>query len=320
MLGCREGAAMDPFWQKKRVLVTGGAGFIGTAVVNALVAVGVPRELVVVPRSRDCDLRIPENCRSAARGCRIVIHLAAPTGGIAFSSAHPASQYRDCSLINLHMLEAARAEGVEKFVALGNLLAYPAACPSPLLESRLLDGPIGATHLGIGLAKRDLVLLAQMYHREFGLNVINVLSANAYGPGDRFDPLHSHVIPATILKCYRDEDLVVWGDGSPTRDFLFVDDIARGILHVAERLEAPGYINIASGREVSIAELVGLIAKLTGFTRRVVFDTSKAGGDARRVASTEAAARMGFAPRVPLEEGLTRTIEWAQRTGALPPR
>lgn len=319
MLGCPEGAAMDPFWQKKRVLVTGGAGFIGTAVVKALVAVGVPRELVVVPRSRDCDLRIPENCRSAVRGCGIVIHLAAPTGGIAFSSAHPASQYRDCSLINLHMLEAARAEGVEKFVALGNLLAYPATCPSPLREERLLDGPIAPTHQGIGMAKRDLVLLAQMYHREFGLNVINVLSANAYGPGDRFDPLHSHVIPATIMKCYRDEDLVVWGDGTPTRDFLFVDDIARGILHVAERLEAPGYVNIASGREVSIAELVGLIARLTGFTRRVVFDSSKVGGDARRVADTAAASRMGFAPRVSLEDGLTRTIEWARREGVLIP-
>jgi len=304
---------MNSFWQMRRVLVTGGGGFIGTAVVNALVERGVPRERIVVPRARECDLRVPDNCRAAVKGCGIVIHLAAPTGGIAFSSAHPASQYRDCTLINVHMLEAARAEGVEKFVALGNLLAYPASAPSPLQEARLLDGPIASTHLGIGTAKRDLVVLAQMYHREFDMSVVNVLSANAYGPGDRFDPVHSHVIPATIMKCFRDEDLVVWGDGTPTRDFLFVDDIARGVLLAAERLAPPAHLNIASGREVSIAELVGLIARLTGFRHRIIFDHSKVGGDARRVADITAATRLGFTVHVPLEEGLKRTIDFARR-------
>lgn len=309
---------MDSFWQKKRVLVTGGGGFIGAAVVNALVARGVPREMVVVPRSRECDLREPDNCRRAVRGCAVVLHLAAPTGGIAFSSAHPASQFRDCSLINLHMLEAARTERVEKFVALGNLLAYPAAAASPLREVDVLDGPVGATHMGIGSAKRDLLLLAEMYHREFGMSVVNMLGANAYGPGDRFDPLHSHVIPATIMKCFRDEDLVVWGDGTPTRDFLYVDDLARGLLLVAERLEPPAAVNIASGSEVSIAELVGTIARLTGFTHRIVFDRSKTGGDARRVADTAAGTALGFAPEVPLEEGLRRTIAWARAAGLVP--
>lgn len=248
-----------------------------------------------------------------------MIHLAAPTGGIAFSRAHCASQYRDCTLINLHMLDAARESGVEKFVALGNLLAYPAAAGSPLREESVHDGAVASTHLGIGLAKRDMLALAEMYHREFGLSVVNVLAANAYGPRDRFEGTHSHVIPATIVKCCRDEDLVVWGDGSPTRDFLFVEDVAEGILLAAERLEPPGYLNLASGTEISIADLVKQIAALCGFRRRIVFDAAKGGGDPRRVASTALADKLiGFSPRVPLQEGLRRTIGWYRQYIANP--
>ncbi len=306
---------MHTFWQGKRILVSGGSGFIGSWVVEALRQRGVADDSIVVPRSRNCDLRLPDHCRNAVRSCHVVIHLAAPTGGIAFSRAHPASQYRDCSLINLHMLESAREAGVEKFVALGNLLAYPAAAASPLCEEFLHDGPVAGTHLGIGLAKRDMVALAQMYVQEYGMHVVNVLSANAYGPRDRFEGPESHVIPATIAKCFRDEDLVVWGDGSPTRDFLFVEDIAEGILLAAERLDPPGFVNLASGAEVSIADLVKLIASLCGFRRPIVFDPSKGGGDPRRVASTNMASRLiGFSPRVPLSEGLGRTIDWYKRT------
>jgi GDP-L-fucose synthase len=245
--------------------------------------------------------------------------LAASTGGIAFSRAHPASQYRDCSLINLNMLEAARESKVEKFVALGNLLAYPAIAASPLREECLHDGQVAATHLGIGLAKRDMVALSEMYQREYGLNAVGVLAANAYGPRDRFDAPHSHVIPATIAKCFRDEDLVVWGDGSPTRDFLFVEDLAEGILLAAERLDAPGVVNLASGHEVSIGDLVRLIASLAGFRRRIEFDASKGSGDPRRVASTvKATQSIGFSPQVSLEEGLRRTIDWYKKTRAEP--
>ena len=299
------------FWQRKRVLLTGGGGFVGSAVRDALYRRGVLNESIVAPSSRSLDLRVLENCRQAVQGCDIVIHLAARTGGIAFARAHPASQYRDCSLINLNMLEAAREAGVLKFVALGNLLAYPASAPSPLMEAGLHDGPVAATHLGIGLAKRDQALLAEMYHREHGLNAVCVLGANAYGPRDRFDPEYGHVIPATIMKCFRDEDLVVWGDGTPTRDFLYVDDLAEGILLAAERLDAPGSVNVASGSEVSIADLVRMIADLCGFRRRIVFDASKGGGDPRRVASTaKASEQIGFSPRVPIGEGLRRTIAW----------
>lgn len=306
---------MDKFWQGKRVLVTGGAGFIGTRVVDALRARGVHDDAISVPRSRNCDLRSLDNCVEAAKDRDVVIHLAATTGGIAYSRAHPASQYRDCMLINLNLLEAARGAEVGKFVSLGNLLAYPASAPSPLREQFLDEGPVAETHLGIGLAKREMVALARMYFKEYGMNVVSVLSANAYGPCDRFDGPESHVIPATIAKCFRDEDLVVWGDGRPTRDFLYVEDIAEGILLAAERLEAPAHVNLASGNEVSIADLVNLIVARTGFRRRVEFDAEKGGGDPRRVASTELASKLiGFAPKVPLSEGLDRTIDWYRKT------
>jgi len=306
---------MHAYWQGKRVLVTGGAGFIGSFVVQALRRRGVPDGMILTPRSRTCDLRVPENCRNAVRDRDIVIHLAAPTGGIAFSRSHPASQFRDCTRINLNMLEAAREARVGKLVALGNLLAYPATAESPLREEHLHDGPVASTHLGIGQAKRNMVSLAQMYFHEYGMSVVNVLSANAYGPQDRFEGPDSHVIPATIAKCFREEDLVVWGDGSPTRDFLFVEDIAEGILLAAERLEPPGYVNLASGQEVSIADLVRLIAERCGFRRRIVFDTSKGSGDPRRVASTDQAARLiGFSPRVTLGDGLQRTIDWYRKS------
>jgi GDP-L-fucose synthase len=308
---------MQGFWHGRRVLVTGGAGFIGSSVVAALRQRGVADADVVVPRSSSCDLRLPQNCRDAVRDCSVVIHLAAPTGGIAFSRAHPASQFRDCMLINLHLLEAARDAGVEKVVALGNLLAYPATAPPPLREETVHDGAVAATHMGIGQAKRDMLNLAEMHRLEYGVNVVNVLAANAYGPRDHFEGAAAHVIPATIVKCFRDEDLVVWGDGSPTRDFLFVEDIADGLLLAGERLSTPQFCNLASGHEISIAELVKLIARLCGFKRRLVFDATKGGGDPRRVASTSRSdALLGFSPRVPIEEGLRRTIDWYTRTYA----
>lgn len=301
----------DALWHRRRVLVTGGAGFIGSSLTEALKRRGVRDDQIVVPRSRTCDLRLPDACREAVRGCDIVFHLAAPTGGIAYSRTHPASQYRDCTLMNLHVLEAAREAGVRTFVGLGNLLAYPMNAASPLREEMLHEGPVAETHLGIGLAKRNLAALGDMYFREFGLSVVNVASANAYGPRDHFGPPYSHVIPATIVKCFHDPELVVWGDGSPTRDFLFVDDIAEGLVLAAERLEPPRFVNLGSGTEISIRDLVALIATLTGFRGRIVFDESKGSGDPRRLASTALARRvLGFAPRVTLEEGLRRTIAW----------
>ena len=314
---------MVSWWTGKRILVTGGAGFIGTSVVELLMRTrGVRREDIVVPRSQDCDLRVFDCARRAVEGCQVVVHLAARTGGMQYSRSHPASQYYDCALINLQVLEAARLAGVVAFVAIGNLLAYPAKAPSPLREEALYSGKIASTHLGIGVSKQDQVLMAEMHHQEHGMNVCVVLSANAYGPRDRFEPAVSHVIPATILKCYQPQDtLLVWGDGTPTRDFLYVEDIAEGLLLAAERLRGFEVVNIASGEEISIGDLVRLIARLTGFRGQVQFDPSKGGGDPKRSASSERATRlMGFAPSVHLEEGLRRTIAWynTQRECVIP--
>jgi len=310
---------MADFWKNKRILVTGGAGFIGSYVVENLVNErGVKREDIVIPHSRDLDLREPANCAKVVDGCQVVIHLAAQTGGIAYSRAHPASQYYDCMLMNLHLLEASSRAKVEKFVGLGNILVYPETAPSPLEERQLHQGKVAGTHLGIGTAKRDLVLMCEMYHKEYGLNAVNVLSANTYGPRDRFDSHVSHVIPATIIKCHQDDKLVVWGDGKPTRDFLYVEDVAEGILLAAEKLDAPNYyVNIASGHEVSIGDLAKLIARLCDFRGEVVFDLDKGGGDPRRSASTTLSQQLiGFAPHFTLEDGLKRTIEWYRETYA----
>jgi GDP-L-fucose synthase len=303
-------------WQGKRVLVTGGGGFVGHAVLAALQRRGLSSANVVAPRSRDCDLRVLDNCRDAARGCQLIIHLAAPTGSVEFSRAHPASQYRDCSLINLNVLEAARELRVEKVIALGNLLAYPASASTPLREDSVYEGAVAPAYMGIALAKRQLLDLAQLYYREFGVNVVTALGANAYGPYDHFDGMRAHVIPSTIVKCFRDEQLTVWGDGSATRDFLFVDDLAEGLLSAAERLVAPDFVNVVSGVEVSIAELVRLIARLCGFTRPIVFDASKPGGDRRIGSTAKADALLGISPRVSLQDGLQQTINWYRASAA----
>jgi len=300
------------FWSGKRVLVTGGAGFIGSHVVENLTQKrGVALADIVIPRSVDMDLRHLDNCREAVKGCQVVIHLAAVTGGIGFSRSRPASQYYGSTLMDLNMVEAARQAGVEKFVAIGNLFAYANNAPSPLQEKSLFDGLPTEAHRGVGWMKRNLAILADLYYREYQFPMVVVYSANAYGPRDSLDPILAHVIPATIMKCFRDRELVVWGDGSPTRDFLFVEDVAEGLVLAGERLTPPRYVNIGSGTEISIRELVTSIARYSSFSGKIVFDASKSGGDARRCANIDLAREsMGFERQISMEEGLKRTVEW----------
>lgn len=300
------------FWKNRRILVTGGAGFIGSYVVDTLQnARGVGQSDIIIPRSNSLDLRKYENCRAAVKGCQVVIHLAAVTGGISFSREHPASQYHDSTLIDLNMVEASRQEGVEKFVAIGNLFSYASNAPIPLKEEYLFDGLPTDAHRGVGWFKRNLALMADFYFREYGFPMVVVYSANAYGPGDSIDPGHSHVIPGTIMKCMKESELIVWGDGSPTRDFLYVQDIAEGLIAAAERLKPPAYVNIGSGAEISVKELVTLIADISGFKGTIRFDVSKSGGDARRCTSIDKAKQLiGFAPTISMREGLERTIQW----------
>jgi GDP-L-fucose synthase len=240
-----------------------------------------------------------------------VIHLAAKTGGVALSRRHPATQYRDSSLIDMNVVEAARLEGANRVVAIGNMFAYGADTPMPLHERMLFDGLPGTSHRGIGLAKRNLAAIAELYRSEFGLSMVVVYSANAYGPGDSLDPQYGHVIPATTMKCLRDTELDVWGDGAVTRDFLYVDDVAKGLVLAAQSTGVTGFLNIGSGHETSIRELVRLIATVSGFTGPIRFDASKAGGDPRRCADIgQARERLGFAPSVDLTTGLAATVAW----------
>ena len=216
-------------------------------------------------------------------------------------------------MIDLNVIEAARQERVEKLVAIGNVFAYASDAPMPLKESTLFDGLPTDAHRGVGWLKRNLALLADLYYRQYEFPMVVVYSANGYGPGDSVDPKRGHVIPATIMKCIRDSELHVWGDGSPTRDFLYAKDIAEGLLLAVEKLSPPGFVNIGSGNEISIRELVTLIARYSEFDGKIVYDASKGGGDARRCVSIDNARElMGFQPKVPMVEGLQRTIQWCR--------
>lgn len=303
------------YWSGKTVLVTGGAGFIGSYVTAKLQRdCGVPADAIRVPRSKDCDLRQIDNCRRAVAGCQVVIHLAAVTGGIAFSRAYPATQYYDSTLIDLNMIRAASEAGIGKFVAIGNLFAYAADAPIPLDEKDLFIGLPTDAHRGVGWMKRNLALYADLYHREHKFPMVVVYSANGYGPRDSLDAQHAHVIPSTIMKCLTLPDMVVWGDGTPTRDFLHADDIAAGLILAAEKLAAPQFINLGSGSEISIRELVDLVTRAANYPGKVSYDVSKVGGDARRCTSiAKARDLLGFQPRISMRDGITETVRWYQQ-------
>lgn len=305
------------FWKGKKVLVTGGRGFVGSHVVrNLLEKRGVLQSNIVVPQSKKYDLKVYEDAKKTVRGIDVVLHLAADVGGIAYSSTHPATQMRNCLLIDENIFEAASNEKVAKLVCVSSAVAYPVNAKSPLREEDLFIGEPARGGYGYGFAKRMSVVMARAYKEEKGLNAAVLLSSNAYGPGDSFDLSHGHVIPSLIKKCLTQKELIVWGDGSQIRDFFFVEDFAEGVVLAAEKLQTSDPVNIGSGDPITIKSLVEIIVKLTHFKGKVVFDSTKPQGQKIRNVSIERASKlMGFSPLCTLEKGIQKTMEWYLKYG-----
>jgi GDP-L-fucose synthase len=308
----------------RRVMVTGGAGFLGQRVVTTLREHGV--QDVFVPRSAEYDLVDRDACRRAIRDSRaeVVIHLAALAGGIGINMEQPGRFFFDNLMMGVQLMEEARLAGVEKLVAVGTICEYPKFTPVPFNEDDLWDGYPEETNAGYGLAKKMLLVQAQAYRQQYGFNAIHPLPVNLYGPGDDFDPRTSHVIPALIKKCIdaRDNDVPavpVWGDGTASREFLYVDDAAEGIVLMTERYDSSEPVNLGSGQEIMIRDLAHLIAELTGYRGRIELDPSKPNGQPRRCLDvTRAEREFGFRARTDFRTGLRKTIAWYeehQRSG-----
>ncbi|MGD0694625.1 MAG: GDP-L-fucose synthase [Terriglobia bacterium] len=302
--------------KSKRIVVTGGAGFLGRAVVSTLHSRGC--ESVFVPRKREYDLTSRANVQRLFRDFSpdIVMHLAGTVGGIGANRTKPGTFFYENAIMGIELIEQARRAGLEKLVLVGTVCAYPKFCPVPFREDDLWNGYPEETNAPYGIAKKSLLVQAQAYRQEFGFNSIYLLPVNLYGPGDNFDAETSHVIPALIRKFLeakeeKRDSVVVWGTGAATREFLYVGDAAEGLVLATERYEGREPVNIGSGFEISLKDLVQLIARLTGFEGQIAWDSSKPDGQPRRKLDTSRAEReFGFKARVPFDEGLKRTIEW----------
>jgi GDP-L-fucose synthase len=304
------------FWTDQRVLVTGGGGFLGRRVVDRLRALGCAH--VIAPRSADYDLRDADEIVRLYDDSRptVIVHLAAVVGGIGANRERPAEFFYDNLMMGAQLLDRAWRAGIPKFVGIGTVCAYPKFAPVPFSEDDLWNGYPEETNAAYGLAKKMLLVQSQAYRQQYGYNSIFLLPVNLYGPGDNFDPRSSHVIPALIRKCVDavetgENRIEVWGDGTPTREFLYVDDAAEGILLAAERYNSSEPVNLGSGTEISIADLVHRIAAAAGFTGEIVFDPSKPNGQPRRQLDvSRAAERFGFRAKTPFAEGLKKTVAW----------
>ena len=304
------------FWQEQRVIITGGAGFLGSFVVAGLKTRGCTN--IFVPRSRDCNLldraaiaRLFEDTQPT-----IVLHLAAVVGGIGANREHPGKFFYENAIMGIELIEQARQFHLSKLLIAGTICAYPKFTSVPFQEKDLWNGYPEETNAPYGIAKKAILVQCQAYRQEYGLNAVYLLPVNLYGPRDNFDPQSSHVIPALIKKCVDarergDKFIECWGTGNPTREFLYVEDAAEGILRAAEHYNKPDPVNLGSGREISIRDLVNLIAKLTGFPGEIRWDPTKPDGQPRRCLNVEKAQHeFGFLARTPFEEGLHKTIQW----------
>lgn len=310
----------NDFWQNRRVCVTGGAGFLGSFVQEKLRERGATH--VFVPQIEEYDLVKPEDIQRMYDNARpdLVIHLAALAGGIGANRARPADFFYINLMMGVQLMHEAWRRRIEKFVAIGTVCAYPKFTPIPFKEENLWDGYPEETNAPYGLAKKMLLVQAQAYREQFGYNAIYLLPVNLYGPRDNFDLETSHVIPALIRKCLEaqatgEKEVILWGDGSPTREFIYAGDAADGILTAAEFYNQSEPVNLGSGQEISIKNLAELIAHLTGFEGKIRWDTTKPNGQPRRALDTQRAYDyFGWRAQVPFEEGLRNTIEWYRQT------
>lgn len=306
------------FWQGKKVLLTGGGGFLGSHIVELMKDLDL-KELRI-PRSQQFDLRQAEVCQKVVQDIDIVIHLAANVGGIGYNLEHPGELFYDNLLMGVHLMEEARKANVQKFVGIGTICAYPKFTPVPFKEENLWDGYPEETNAPYGLAKKMMLVQAQAYRQQYDFNSIYLLPVNLYGPSDNFNPDSSHVIPALIKKFVEAQqanhsEVVVWGTGKPTREFLYVDDAARGILLATEYYNEADPVNLGSHFEISIKELAELVKKEVGFTGRVIFDSSKPDGQPRRKLDVSRAQKeFGFKAEIDFAEGLRKTIQWFKDT------
>ena len=304
------------FYRGKNIVVTGGAGFLGSFVVEKLQKAGC--EKIFIPRSAEYNLVEREACRRLYRDVKpdIVIHLAAKVGGIGANRENPGSFFYDNLMMGVQLIEEGRLFGLEKFVALGTICAYPKFTPVPFKEDDLWNGYPEETNAPYGLAKKMLLVQSQAYRQQYGFNSIYLLPVNLYGPKDNFDPSSSHVIPALIKKCVdavksASGSITVWGTGKATREFLYVEDAAEGILLATEKYDGSEPVNLGTGFEIPIKDLVDLVARLTGFTGEIIYDTTKPDGQPRRCLDTSRAySEFGYKAKVDFEEGLKRTIDW----------
>lgn len=305
--------------KNKKILVTGGAGFLGKHVVEKLLVKGISGKNIFVPRSRKYDLRKEADCAKVVKGVDIVIHLAGTVGGIGYNLQNPGTVFYDNLLMGTHLIEEARKAKVSKFVIIGTVCAYPKYTPVPFKEENLWNGYPEETNASYGLAKKTLLVQAQAYRQQYGFNAIYLLLVNLYGPEDNFNPESSHVIPSLIKKFIEardkhEETVTVWGTGMATREFLYVEDCAEAIVLATEKYDGKEPINVGASFEISIKELVKLIKELTGFQGKIIFDKTKPDGQPRRKLDTAKAKKeFGFESKTNFREGLKKTIEWYQK-------
>lgn len=299
----------------RKILVTGGGGFLGSHLLRAMSQRGVREADIRAPSRKKLDLRTWEDCVRAVKEVDVVIHLAALVGGIGFNRRNPGRIFYDNILMGVQLMEAARQASVKKFVQVGTVCAYPRVTPVPFREESIWDGYPEETNAPYGVAKKALLVQAQAYRAQYGFNAIYLLPTNLYGPGDNFDPEDSHVIPALIRKFVEAaeagaREVVLWGTGSPSREFLFVEDCAEAILLAAERYESPEPVNLGSGQENRISDLAAMVAVECGFSGAIRWDPSKPDGQPRRYLDTTRARQFGFTASTNFREGLRKTIAW----------